>query len=331
MVFGFKWLHEIKRFHRLSSLKISNENPYRFVNKWEQLKKSGQHIPTEVIEKFLNICIDYHQFIIGDEYALLETGIGLGKIGLPLSHLLNQRGQGHVTGFDISLSSLISLRKQIEKEKLKNLHIVLTDIDYDRFPFKDSTFTGIFISYVLHYAHECKQCLDEILRILKDPGIIVFSKEVSEWVYYLDGHFNTVELQEKIGQVNVDLEQMWQYYYNLRNKISPMQKREISGTQYAPAIDYLKDRNMTVYDIPLSQCPVWHREFSLSDILYIIENGSYSPLYVNLSKMQRKALSNDMKEYAIAKNIHSKKYKIKCLYEGTILVKKGAGTCQKRH
>ena len=45
------------------------------------------------------------------------------------------------------------------------------------FPFKDSTFTGIFISYVLHYAHECKQCLDEILRILKDPGIIVFSKE----------------------------------------------------------------------------------------------------------------------------------------------------------
>lgn len=96
---------------------------------------------------------------------VLETGIGTGRIALPLV------GRGvQLVGVDTSGQMLARLRAAASE---RGLRVPLAIGDATRLPFGDSTFGAVLYSHVLHLIPQWQAALDEAVRVLRGNGVIL--------------------------------------------------------------------------------------------------------------------------------------------------------------
>lgn len=82
-----------------------------------------------------------------------------------------------VVGIDVGVEFITTAKKVAEENKIKNVEFILTE--GNKVPFPDNSFDRLICSEVLEHVIEVDDFLDEILRVLKPGGIMVFT--VPNW------------------------------------------------------------------------------------------------------------------------------------------------------
>jgi len=100
--------------------------------------------------------------------AVADIGCGTGFFTLPLACLVGEKGK--VFAADISKEMLIDLRERIEKEKLHNVEVILSQ--ENRIPLKAKEVHYCFLSAMVHELENRDLFFRELRRLLKDKGKI---------------------------------------------------------------------------------------------------------------------------------------------------------------
>jgi phosphatidylethanolamine/phosphatidyl-N-methylethanolamine N-methyltransferase len=97
---------------------------------------------------------------------ILEVGVGTG-LSLPL-----YPPYCHITGIDLSGSMLEKSRRRIQKQEISN--VTLKKMDATRMDFSDNFFDAVLAAYVISTVPDPKGVVQEIVRVCKEGGKIVF-------------------------------------------------------------------------------------------------------------------------------------------------------------
>ncbi|MDJ1169129.1 class I SAM-dependent methyltransferase [Roseofilum sp. BLCC_M154] len=97
--------------------------------------------------------------------CILDVGVGTGIVGQQLSQL----GYNHFTGIDISQKMLLEAKKKNVYTDLKQMVLG------ERLDFKDNFFDAAIASRVVAHNHAPLSCFDELIRITKPEGYIIFT------------------------------------------------------------------------------------------------------------------------------------------------------------
>ncbi|MFX0138617.1 MAG: class I SAM-dependent methyltransferase, partial [Candidatus Hodarchaeota archaeon] len=97
---------------------------------------------------------------------VFEPGIGTGRIAIPLA----QRGY-NIFGIDISTEMLNILKKRIDR--IKNLNISYKKADATKIPYDNNEFNLAIIVYLFYFIKEWKKAVNEILRVVNGPIILM--------------------------------------------------------------------------------------------------------------------------------------------------------------
>jgi ubiquinone/menaquinone biosynthesis C-methylase UbiE len=109
---------------------------------------------------------------------VVEIGIGTGRIALPLIE------QGvNVAGVDISANMVDLLREKYQtlrvaetRGTLGALEVALADMT--ALPFADGRFDASVAVHALHLVPEWRRALDELQRVVKPDGVLLFGQDV---------------------------------------------------------------------------------------------------------------------------------------------------------
>jgi ubiquinone/menaquinone biosynthesis C-methylase UbiE len=99
--------------------------------------------------------------------AVLEVGVGSGRIGFPLL----EKVKPWFVGLDLS-------RKMIELARVKmfpykrKFELLLGDAEH--LPFTEETFEAVFCISTMHYLADSERTMNEFSRVLKQKGILVY-------------------------------------------------------------------------------------------------------------------------------------------------------------
>jgi ubiquinone/menaquinone biosynthesis C-methylase UbiE len=103
-----------------------------------------------------------------DEFPeLLEPGIGMGRIAVPLA----EHGY-HVHGVDTSEAMLATLAKRLTKHQMR-LRVSYQVADVERLPFASGRFDIVVAVHLFYFIREWKRAVVEILRVLRSGGPLV--------------------------------------------------------------------------------------------------------------------------------------------------------------
>jgi phosphatidylethanolamine/phosphatidyl-N-methylethanolamine N-methyltransferase len=97
---------------------------------------------------------------------ILEVGVGTG-LCLPL-----YPRNVHITGIDFSHGMLAKAQDRVNELGLKNVDLAQMDVGAMSFP--DSSFDIVFAAYVLPAVPDHRKAMDEMVRVCKPGGRIVF-------------------------------------------------------------------------------------------------------------------------------------------------------------
>jgi len=119
--------------------------------------------------------IDLLEITPGEQ--ILEVGVGTG-LSLPLypTHC-------KITGIDLSRSMLDKSWRRVQKQNLS--HVTLQKMDATRMDFPDNAFDSILAAYVISTVPDPKIVVEEMARVCKDGGKIVFLnhfKNGKKWI-----------------------------------------------------------------------------------------------------------------------------------------------------
>lgn len=94
---------------------------------------------------------------------MLEVGVGTGRWAVPLA----RRGVA-VVGVDLSLPMLERLRAKAGGEA-----VPLVQGDATALPFGDGAFEAAYVCHVLHLVPAWEQAVQELLRVVARPGVVL--------------------------------------------------------------------------------------------------------------------------------------------------------------
>lgn len=138
-------------------------------------KEVQDHVADHYVEKrYKGLGLRYHTSIIKEMMEgldgkflwpkkILDVGCGCGILHDLYPYL-------DIVGIDISHGML-------RHHKGKHLYASATDI-----PFPDASFDSVVCRSVLHHLHEPKKALEEIRRVLKPGGYVVFWETNKSWI-----------------------------------------------------------------------------------------------------------------------------------------------------
>jgi len=110
------------------------------------------------------------KYAFNKNFKILDAGCGTGLVGIELK----KHGYTNIEGVDFSQNMLglvpNGLYKKIEKVDLNKL-----------LKFKDNTYDVVMCVGTFTYAHVKTQALDELIRIIKNNGLICFT--INEGIY----------------------------------------------------------------------------------------------------------------------------------------------------
>ena len=95
---------------------------------------------------------------------ILMLGCGTGEE----SRLLKEFDATDITGIDLSSESI-----KIAKETYPDIEFIVGDMH--KLPFEDSSFDFVYSSLAIHYSSDPKSVYQELYRILKPDGLLLFS------------------------------------------------------------------------------------------------------------------------------------------------------------
>jgi SAM-dependent methyltransferase len=99
--------------------------------------------------------------------AVLELGVGTGRIALPLA----QRNGYRYTGVDLSQGMMRQLRAKQSADA-----ITLAQADITQLPFADGTFDAVVAVHVFHLVSHWQRAMDEAQRVLADGGVLLHGR-----------------------------------------------------------------------------------------------------------------------------------------------------------
>jgi SAM-dependent methyltransferase len=164
------------------------------------------------------LTIDYDILQIKDGERILDLGCGEGRH----SWIACKRYNCVVCGLDLNQTSLLKGRLvlcQLDEQGENRGEWLLTRGSILQLPFKDKTFDKIICSEVLEHIPDDLQGIQEIVRVLKDDGLLAVSvpsylpeaicwKLSREYHGYPGGHiriYKGKELRSKLQQNNLDI------------------------------------------------------------------------------------------------------------------------------
>lgn len=164
------------------------------------------------------------------------------------------------------------------------------------------TFDIVHFKAILHCFKNPEKALDKIKSLTKSGG------------YIITGHENS-QVEDRIEQIfknkidDKELELLFEYYFSLRvNLKKSFLWRKYPAGDAQNAVDYLcKNKNFKLVKIISNKKMSWARSYSLNDLLYSVEHGTYNVFNAGLTPSDRTYLSKKMLEFSIQHKIDLKK------------------------
>ena len=104
---------------------------------------------------------------IKQEQAILDYGCGIGSYTIPVAKLVGERGK--VYALDRQPLALKKVKERAKKEKLQNIHIILSDGNTG---LSDESIDIILLHGVLPEIEDKDSVLRELYRVLKPSGYL---------------------------------------------------------------------------------------------------------------------------------------------------------------
>lgn len=105
-------------------------------------------------------------------WAVLDVGTGVGHTALQFAPWVN-----HVVATDITTAMLRKAAELARQRNLRNIEMSITDAE--DLPFTDGTFDLVTCRLALHHFTHPQRALREFVRVLKTPGTLGFSDNVT--------------------------------------------------------------------------------------------------------------------------------------------------------
>lgn len=122
-------------------------------------------LPPDVEPQIAQVIREHTQLQPGS--AVLEIGIGTGRIALPLA-----RENGYqYTGVDLSREMMRELRAKAPDPSIR-----LVRGDVAALPFPDATFDAVVAVHIFHLIDRWSQAIDEAQRVLKAGGVLLHGR-----------------------------------------------------------------------------------------------------------------------------------------------------------
>jgi ubiquinone/menaquinone biosynthesis C-methylase UbiE len=102
---------------------------------------------------------------------LLETSIGSGP---NLPYFVNHPGVSEMHGMDISAGQLAQCQRYAQK---RGWQVELTQANAEELPYQDNSFDALFHFGGINFFDNRQQAVDEMIRVVKPGGKVVFSDE----------------------------------------------------------------------------------------------------------------------------------------------------------
>ena len=131
------------------------------------------------------LTIDYNLLGIRDGERVLDIGCGHGRH----SWEAHRRNSCLLYSLDIEEENLIKTRhvlRLMDEEAMSDGNWLVMRGDTMKLPFRDSSFDKIICSEVLEHLPDDQQCMREIVRVLKEDGILAVSvpTHLTEAIYW---------------------------------------------------------------------------------------------------------------------------------------------------
>lgn len=100
--------------------------------------------------------------------VVADLGAGNGYFTIPMTHYTKET----VYAVDIEPKMLEILKNRAAKDQIENIHYVISDLE--SIPIDDESVNKVLVSFVIHEVPNIENALNEIKRILKSDGIVLF-------------------------------------------------------------------------------------------------------------------------------------------------------------
>lgn len=139
---------------------IPNTNLTQLALNYKEKRKIDDITLKEIVNSISN------GLVIKSDDNILDIGCGTGRILLPLSH---KNPKSKFTGLDVSNDMIDSLKREIVKDKVKNVQTLRCDAN-NKLPFANCEFDSILLYHSYHIIKNKEYLSNEIRRILKSNG-----------------------------------------------------------------------------------------------------------------------------------------------------------------
>lgn len=162
---------------------------------------------------------------------VLEVGCGVGAQTITLAH---KSPEADITSVDISFNSLITARRIIKEERLKN--VTFLQADAYRLPFARESFNHIFVCFVLEHLVRPLEALTCLKNLLKRGGTITVIEGDHGSTYF----FPDNESSHKAIQCQVELQRRTGGNANIGRELNPLlTKAGFNPLQVSPRMVYV--------------------------------------------------------------------------------------------
>jgi 2-polyprenyl-6-hydroxyphenyl methylase/3-demethylubiquinone-9 3-methyltransferase len=143
---------------------------------------------------------------------LPKTGliIDLGCGGGLVTETIALTSECKVVGFDISEGALDKARLHAEQSSIPKSKLEYRKGSIYEIPMPDQSVDGVIVSDVLEHLHDIPAAMNEISRVLKPGGVVVFDTIARTWWSWLSTYFVA---QEVLGIVERDAHD-WSMFIN---------------------------------------------------------------------------------------------------------------------
>lgn len=209
-------LEIINESNKLNNIKNEWEDKWNF-NSWaksydDDVKKDNGELKIyKNYELILQSVYDLVEELNRKNSKILEIGVGTGNLA---SKFLNNNYE--IVGIDQSIEML-----SVAKEKYPRLKVRLGE--FLKIPYDNKSFDIIISTYAFHHLNESEKCIaiEEILRVLKDNGVIIIG----------DLMFESKDSEEKIlknlsqKQIDVIKDEYYSYIDSLSTEFNKYNKK----------------------------------------------------------------------------------------------------------